>query len=288
MRELRSHNAALPASWLLGSLLLGSLLLGCGGSRPALEQDPLALADSTSAEIEQRGVAERDSTRVLLRAHWERAHALALHDSLDAARTEVDRALALDSLDAPSLVLFSDLEYRRGRHAEAIPRLERACKEIASCPLELTASLALHLAANGETARADSLLAPRYEDADSWKRIGSVLAFAALRSEHPERLGPRAAELALEADESPINLNNQGIALLIKGEAREARQIFERAHELAPKLPGPLYNLAIVERFYFRNDVKAREWFERYLALSDSDPDGLKSVLAPDRAGGIR
>ncbi|MFN8548060.1 MAG: hypothetical protein U0527_08880 [Candidatus Eisenbacteria bacterium] len=269
--------------------VLGAIALAaCGGSRPTLEATPgvtTATHDSTATGVEEpASVAEL--SRRLVRAHWRRAQALATRDSLTAADQEVAQALAIDSLDAPSLVLQSDLDYRAGRHDAAIARLEAARPHLVPCPIEVTAALALHLAARGEADRAESLLAPFYADTRSadWKRLGSVLTFAALRSSHPESRGPRAAEEALAALDSPINRNNQGIALLVRGDAEAARTQFLEAHAQDPTLPGPLYNLAIVERFYFQSEAKAREWFEQYLALSDQDPDGLKSVLGPSSA----
>jgi len=277
---------ALPA--LMLAVIFAVLVEGCGGSRPAIEPSPAASAATrdSNAEAAEEPTSVAELSRRLVRAHWSRAHGLVARDSLAAAAAELEQALAVDSLDAPSLVLQSDLDYRSGRHDQAIARLDAARRHLAPCPIEVTAALALHLAAQGEADRAESLLAPLYADARGadWKRLGSVLTFAALRSSHPESRGPQAAADALAALESPINHNNQGVALLVRGEARAAREQFLLAHEQDPTLPGPLYNLAIVERFYFQSEAKAREWFEQYFVLSDQDPDGLKSVLGPSSA----
>jgi hypothetical protein len=58
-----------------------------------------------------------------------------------------------------------------------------------------------------------------------------------------------------------------------------------RAHEIDPDLPGPLYNLAILEEFYLMNHEEAASWFERYWSLSQEDPDHLREVFIDPPAG---
>ena len=79
-----------------------------------------------------------------------------------------------------------------------------------------------------------------------------------------------------------MNHNNWGIAQLYAGEPKAARKSFLTASKMDPELPGPLYNLAIVDRFYFFDEEAARDWFRRYRKLSDEDPDGLAEILAAD------
>ena len=93
------------------------------------------------------------------------------------------------------------------------------------------------------------------------------------------REAPRWAERALEADESAQNCNNYGIALLQEGRPKEARDVLLRALELEPDLPGALYNLAIVERFYFFDDEAALGWYRRYATHSSHDPDKLAEIF---------
>ena len=62
--------------------------------------------------------------------------------------------------------------------------------------------------------------------------------------------------------------------------------IAKKIVDLDAKLPGPLYNLTIVDRFYRFDDASAREWFRKYRTLSSDDPDGLAEVLAVKIATG--
>ncbi|RKZ09868.1 hypothetical protein DRQ32_07705, partial [bacterium] len=96
------------------------------------------------------------------------------------------------------------------------------------------------------------------------------------------------AETALDADpESASNHNNFGIALLYDGEPEAARDSFLRALELDPQIAGALYNLAIVETYYFYDLKKGRAWFERYAELESDDPDELGAVFGVDLAVAI-
>jgi Tfp pilus assembly protein PilF len=94
-----------------------------------------------------------------------------------------------------------------------------------------------------------------------------------------EPAAAEAARMALEADPaSAANHNNHGIALLYAGRPDAARQAFLDALERDAALPGALYNLAIVEAFYFFDEDAARGWFDRYVATgSRDDPDDLSA-----------
>jgi hypothetical protein len=43
-----------------------------------------------------------------------------------------------------------------------------------------------------------------------------------------------------------------------------------------------MYNMAIVEAFYFFDKDAGREWFARYKQLASDDPDDLTSVFGAD------
>ncbi|HMB70169.1 MAG TPA: hypothetical protein VKU85_12690, partial [bacterium] len=148
-------------------------------------------------------------------------------------------------------------------------------------PEPLRVALALHYDALGEIDAAGGLV--HGLDAD-WAVDGAALTYLRLRSDD-FLTSEETARRALDAEPDAVNHNNYGIALLYGGDPEEARDHFVKAADLDPALPGPLYNLAIVDRFY-RFDVDgARKWFARYRELSDDDPDGLADVLAVEIAG---
>jgi lipoprotein NlpI len=91
------------------------------------------------------------------------------------------------------------------------------------------------------------------------------------------------AALAANPDSAP-NHNNFGIALLYDGEPEAAREAFLTALELDGQLAGALYNLAIVETYYFYDLDKGREWFSRYAELDTEDPDELGAVFGIELA----
>ncbi|MBK8229686.1 MAG: hypothetical protein IPK72_03680 [Candidatus Eisenbacteria bacterium] len=278
----------------LGSLLLAGfcavLVSSCGGGREgvALLPAPGVVADSSSIGSAATPVHSSSHASEQL---WQTAvERLEVGDPEAADRLLIE-AWTADSTGASILSLRSRVWFRLGRHEEAIAALERhrlgweGAASSSEYPLELLAALALHHAAAGQVEVAEALLDSYYAPGPHWSKIGSVLAYVALRSAHPERRGPSAAERALQADgDAPEALNNQGIALLVRGDPETARIRLEQAHALDPDLPGPLYNLAIVEQFYFFREEKARAWFDLYLERSDLDPDGLKSILTPSRA----
>ena len=88
-----------------------------------------------------------------------------------------------------------------------------------------------------------------------------------------------AAESTASKDRSPSASNNLGIARLHHGDAEAERVLFQEAAREDPSLPGPNYNLAIVEHFYFFDDDAAARHFARYRELRTDDPDGLEAVL---------
>lgn len=212
------------------------------------------------------------------------AEAQLADDNPSAAETALGFALQRDPAHAPSLALLSKVYYDAGRHEEAVQLLESAQARTGSLPDELVAALALHYEALGRVDLSDRLgdsLGSRLTD---WSKNGSAVAYLRLKG-NEFRTAEDVARHALDADpESAVNHNNFGIAKLYAGDPETARKSFLTAVELDPELPGPLYNLAIVDRFYFFDDDHAREWFERYQRLSDEDPDGLASALAIDVA----
>ena len=81
-----------------------------------------------------------------------------------------------------------------------------------------------------------------------------------------------------------MHQNNFGITKLRAGDVRAAREAFLAAIELDAKLPGPYYNLAILEQFYTFDEPAARRWFDAYWQRAKDDPDSLVRALGAHRA----
>lgn len=209
----------------------------------------------------------------------DRAAALEAEGSFAAAESSLAVALAADPTDPAALSLQSKLDWRSGRHAEAVERLARARAAIDPFPPALSAALALHLAALGRGAESASAGATLEAPGTDWGTLGSALVYLRLRGEGFAAAGEAARHAARANPASAANHNNLGIALLYEGKPDSARAELLRASEIDPRLPGPFYNLAIVEKFYLRDDAAARGWYQRYRALSDEDPDGVGAAL---------
>jgi tetratricopeptide (TPR) repeat protein len=199
----------------------------------------------------------------------------------DSAEVFLRDSLSRDPSYEPALALHSKILYDAGRYGEGVQLLEKARERKSGLlPVELATALALHYQALGKAAEAEST-AQSVEDGNvDWKRNGPALVYLRLKGEHFLD-APAIAKKSLDADPSnAVNLNNYGIAQLYSGDPEGAKQSFLKAHELDPHLPGALYNLAIVEHFYFFETQSAREWYREYRKLSPEDPDGLEAVLA--------
>ena len=206
--------------------------------------------------------------------------AYAVADSAAPAEAALRQALALDATYPPALSLLSSVLFGAHRNQEAVDLLESARQRgVAESP-ELLAGLALHYEALGEHDRAEQLVASLRAPGAHWAHDGSALTYVALRGDEPAQATDFAKQ-ALSADpKTAANYNNFGITQLHAGDPHGARTSFLKALELHPELPGALYNLAIVDRFYLFDSTAARAWFDRYWALSHEDPDHLSSVFA--------
>ncbi|NNE43972.1 MAG: tetratricopeptide repeat protein [Gemmatimonadetes bacterium] len=270
------------------ALILGAVLLtvsGCGSGKlgwvPGISGDEPVIPADVDAEI---ATLETRATTDGAEPYWpfrigEIRHA---QGRTAEAETSLRQALERHPAHAPSLSLLSKLYYDAGRHDEAIDLLEgsRAQRRL---PEVLDVALALHYDAVDEVDIAEELV-------DSlggldWSESGSAVAYLRLRG-NDFTASEEVARRALDADDTAVNRNNYGIAKLYAGDPEGARVHFEKALEKDPTLPGPYYNLAIVERFYHFDDDAARDWFRRYRELSDDDPDGLGEILATDMAEG--
>lgn len=200
-------------------------------------------------------------------------------DSLSNAFVYLQAALDRDRDYAPAVSLVSKLHYDAGAHNQAVVMLEDYVARNPDAPDAIRAALSLHLEAIGDLERAEAVLG---ECKDDSREVRTARAFVSLRG-NDFASSLEAARRALEADPaSAANHNNYGIALLYAGRPEEARDAFERALDIDGALPGALYNMAIVETFYFFDEEKGRRWFERYKQHASADPDDLESVFSAD------
>ncbi len=198
-----------------------------------------------------------------------------------AAENSLRTALMRDSAYAPALTRLSRMLYQQGRHDEAVRLLEPVRDHRTSLdPADraaVLAGLALHEAALGRDDEARATLEMLgHADRDD---AAGVAAYLAVRG--------RSADSALQFTQAAVkkvpgsaaNHNNLGIALLRTADPDGATREFERAIALDPSLPGPWYNMAILERWYRLDPAAAAKRFQQYWALSHADPDSLYTEL---------
>jgi len=259
-------------------LVLAMTSLGCGG-KIAKPRDPVHTGGAPAA-VETADALRAAAIANPREPYWPFRLAEMSVAAGDAAEAEAPLKAALDA-DAnytPALALLSKVYFDEKRHAEAIQLLTDA--ELAfpggrdGFPAELLAGLALHYDAIGELERAQEILTR----ARVSRSTGSALAYVALRGAAPTG-SAKLAEAALDADKSAVTLNNYGVSRLLAGDPERAKRAFLDALEKDADLPGPYYNLAIVERFYFLRHAEAAKWFRAYWSRSHEDPDGLAEVL---------
>jgi tetratricopeptide (TPR) repeat protein len=207
-------------------------------------------------------------------------------DSVQAAEAELRQALALDPTYAPALALLSKLYFATGRHREAVTLLEpvRLQPDVYAPPARqvLLAGLALHEDALGDAGRARAALAPVLDGGG--RQTASVAAYVTLRGETPDDAAELARDAARHDGRSAVNQNNLGITRLRAGDVNGARKAFADAIGRDASLPGPYYNLAILEKYYRFDDAAAARWFAEYWNRSHDDPDGLRAVFASGAA----
>jgi tetratricopeptide (TPR) repeat protein len=257
------------AIWRTAALVLGAVVVaGCALNAPRPGDDPAASRAAWFRAVQDaRTAAAADSTEA--DGPFRLARLYVEVDSTSRARTELERALARDADHNPSLSLVSKLDFDGGRHEEAISRLEAARDRQGSLPEPMRLGLALHY-----EALADFEASEREFAAATGASTPAV--YHQLRSEDFLEAGDVAARALVEAPYSAAAHNNFGITRLYAGDPDTAKEHFLQSLELDPEHGGALYNLAIVEAFYFFDDDRGREWFNRYLATgSKDDPDDL-------------
>ena len=280
-REMRMRVSGVVVLMLL-TVLLGAC--GGGGRNGGPETDP-AVSDQRSLDSWRAELltVEENMATMPDEAYWpyRAAEIQIAMDLTGQAQASLEQALALDADYSPALLLLSKLHYQTGHYEHAVSLLDAALSRSTNDPDALRIALAINLEALGEIEAAQDLLSQCSQDPAL--RPGAE-TFLSLRGD--EYLESRdIAETALGADpESASNHNNYGIALLYDGEPQAARESFLRALELDPQIAGALYNLAIVETYYFYDLDKGRAWFERYAELQTDDPDELGAVFGIDLA----
>jgi len=256
---------------------------GCGARRFS-RHAALAMPAPAAAARAQAADAARDPRDPWWPYRDAEAHVAA--DSLASAEADLRRALALDPTYAPALALLSKLEFDSGRSADAMTLLEPVRRQpdayAPAARTRLLAGLALHADAVGDTARAHEALA-NVLDAGG-RQDASVPVYLALRGDAPETAAPLAREAVRHDGHSAVNQNNLGITLLRAGDVEGARKAFAEAIARDPALPGPYYNLAILEKWYRFDDEAAARAFAEYAKRSQDDPDGLRAVFAAPAA----
>ncbi|MGH7741618.1 MAG: tetratricopeptide repeat protein [Candidatus Eiseniibacteriota bacterium] len=302
--SLHRHASALARAAVLGFALgLVLALSGCGmsffghslGGGPA---EPTARRTAASKPARHnkssRGVKTDADPRAEMAAHpqdpywpYTIANQCLARDSVAAAEALLRSALERDPGYAPALSSLSKIWFDSGRHEEAIRMLSAALDSPDRYDDEtrqlLMAALALHQDALGRPDLARAALAGMPKP--DLKQSRSALVYVRLRGEAPDSAGD-LAERALHGDSNnPVHLNNFGITRLRAGDLDGANQAFIDAIQRDPSLPGPYYNLAILEKFYRFDDVAAARWFHAYWKLSHSDPDSLLGLFHADGTG---
>jgi Tfp pilus assembly protein PilF len=195
----------------------------------------------------------------------------------EAAARSLEASLARDPGYTPALALRSRLDFAAGRHLEAIARLEPYRVSLPGVSEDerrtLLEGLALHYDAIGRVDLAAETL--RQLGPGSGDSPASLRVYLDLRGETPDRADEAAARALKQGPETAVNRNNFGITRLRAGDVEGARASFERAIELDPALPGPYYNLALLEKHYRFDERAAAKWLALYRERSNDDPDGL-------------
>lgn len=247
-------------------------------------QAALAAAEPPRRDRSKLGDAREQAALSPAQPYWPYREAALLFeaDSTEAAERALREALRRDPDYAPALARLSKLMWDEKRHAEAIERLEAARARRGTLAPELAAGLALHYDAVDRPDRARDVLAAIAPEES--RGTASARVFVMLRGERPEAAADLAVTALGDDPKSAVAQNNYGIARLRAGDPLSAKKAFQKALDLDPRLPGPHYNLAILEKFYLLDDEAAEKWIASYWKRATDDPDSLRHVFeAPAR-----
>jgi tetratricopeptide (TPR) repeat protein len=279
----RSHrDPVAPALRLVLTTLLACVMLaGCAANGVQHGGEPVTRKAKGSPKLsglQEKIFEARDQSSVdVTEPYWpyRLGEIYAEADSVALAESALKSALRRDPSYAPALALLSKLYYDDRRHQDAVELLEAARSRSGpdGVPPALLGGLALHYEALGRHDLAAAVVAS-VQGSDAGK-ARSALVYVTLRGEHPAGAADPARAAVDDDPRSAANQNNYGLTRLRTGDPKAARDAFLKAIEIDPKRPGPYYNLAIVERFYFLDDAAAARWLKAYRERSNEDPDGL-------------
>jgi tetratricopeptide (TPR) repeat protein len=290
----RAASAPFVASRALAALvlLLPLALAGCGVPAVGRLGGLLGGGSKAPSASPEEALAEAQllTTMQPTEAYWPyRAGELLLaKGAAIEAEEALKTSLARDPSHAPALSLLSKIYFDAKRHEEAVVMLEAVRSNArvfpGGMPRTLLEGLALHYDALGRPDVAAAVL-------DDIARSGaanaaSPLVYLRLRGDTPDAANDPARTALDRNPRSAANYNNYGITLLRTGDPKAARKAFLTAIDIDPDMPGPYYNLAILEKYYLFHDDSAARWFRMYRDRANDDPDGLAQVLvkpAPDR-----
>ncbi len=271
-------------------LLASAALAGCGARGIGVRNEPVTRREAKApklTEVQEKLFEARDQSSVdVTEPFWpyRLGQVYAEADSNTRAESALKSSLRRDPAYAPALALLSKLYYDTGRHQDGVQLLETARARAGAfpdgVPPALLGGLALHYEALGRHDLATAVVASA-QGSDPGK-AGSALVYVTLRGENAGAAADLARAAVDNDPRSAANQNNYGLTKLRAGEPRAARDAFMRAIEIDSRLAGPYYNLAIVEHFYFLDDVAAARWLKTYRERSSVDPDDLFRAIAPD------
>jgi len=261
--------------------VIALLTTGCGAiGRSVPLRSPKAPAAAGSSDDLR---AARDHTVLEpAEAYWpfRAGEILASRDSLREAESMLKVALERDPNYPAALSLLSRVWFEQGRHADAVALLEAARSRPGAfpngVPQELLVGLALHYDALDRPDQARAVLASAGKPGDH-SRSGVV--YLALRGAVSDSLAGVSKNDIAGGAHTAAEHNNLGIVKLRSGDPVGARKEFQAAIDQDPKLAGPYYNLAILEKFYLLDDDAAERWFRAYRQRSSADPDSLFAVF---------
>jgi tetratricopeptide (TPR) repeat protein len=269
---------------LAGLLAANALLAGCGMSMLHGRSEPVdrrgAVHVAPASKFEQ---TEARARLAPAEPYWpfHLAELYVAADSLPEAEAALQRALARNAAYAPALSLLSKLYFDASRHEEAIRLLEPVAAHPERFSDEereaLLAGLALHYEALDQFERARGVMAQIA--ATRRGPVRSTAVYLGLRGPAPDSVADLADRVRHDDPGSAVAQNNYGISQLRAGDPLAARRAFQAALRIDSRLPGPYYNLAILEKYYALDDSTAARFYRSYRERAHDDPDGLAEVF---------